>query len=419
MINKIFIGLFVVLFTACGCFGYYTYQLNGQLNTLNNAQKAFEQDTANNFLTVHNDISELNTNLTTFQANTANKFTGIQNQITDLDSRFGAYKADTETRLGTLQTNIDDTNLKLDDLKESFSEVAMNVRALYENAVKGVCMVVTDTGQGSGFIFNAAGYVVTCNHVVDDASTILVKLHDGRVINATLVGGDMYADIAVLKLMDISNLTPLALADSGDLTGGEPVMVVGNPLGIFETVNYGVVSQVDAMIGVIGFDWLVSNLIQIDAPINPGNSGGPAINKDGQVIGITAYSDTTYEGIHFAISSNRIKRIAQAIISSGLFLDATLPGLWIAQDLTPVRAFLMGLTTSFGVWIQSTSGTGDLQADDIIVGINGVSIKDEGGLFGYIGEFSSPGDTVTLMVIRNHVQITVAVNLIMGFIPVS
>jgi S1-C subfamily serine protease len=419
MVNKIFIGLFVVLFAACGCFGYYTYQLNDQLNTLNKEQQAFEQNTANNFVSVHNDIAELNTNLTTFQANTESKFTGVQNKITDLNSQFGAYKADTDTRLGTLQTNIDDTNLKLDDLAASFSETAMNVRALYENVVKGVCMVVSDTGQGSGFIFNSQGYVVTCNHVVEGASIIIVKLHDGRIIHATFVGSDEYADIAVLRLYGVSDLTPLDLANSRALTGGEPVMVVGNPLGIFESVTYGVVSQVDSIVGVTGFTWLVSNLIQFDAPANPGNSGGPVINKDGQVIGITAYSDRSYEGIHFAISSNRIKRVAQAIINSGSFTDATLPGHWVAQDLTPDQAYLMGLSTSFGVWIQSASGAVDLLADDVIVGINGVLIKDEGRLFAYIGEFSSPGDTVTLMVIRDHVQISVEVNLVAGFIPVS
>lgn len=419
MVNKIFLALFVVLFAACGCFGYYTFQLNNRLNTLQSEQQAFAQDTANNFVKVNNGLADLNTNLTTFQANTESKFTGVQNQITDLSSQFGTYKAQTDTRLGTLQTNIDDTNLKLNELKKNFSEVAMNVRALYENVVQSVCMVYTDLGQGSGFILNSDGDIITCNHVIEDATTILVKLHDGRAVQARLVGSDKYADIAVLRISGVADLVALPLANSHALTGGEPVMVVGNPLGIFETVTYGVVSQIDALISVSGFTWLVSNLIQYDSVTHPGNSGGPVINKDGQVIGIAAYGDTTYQGINFAISSNRIKRVAQAIIDNGFYTNATLPGNWAAQDLTPPKAYLMGLASSFGVWIQSAVGVGDLQAGDVIVGINGVWIKDEGGLFAYIGEHSSPGDIVTLMVVRDGETIKIDIKLVSGFIPVT
>lgn len=422
MANKIFIGLFVILFAASGCLGYFTYHLSDQLNVLNNEQKAFEQNTANKFAAVHTDITNLSANLTAFETDTGNRFTNVQGQITDLNSQFTGYQAKTDTRLNTAESNIKSISANLSDLQKRFSAVTMDVRGLYDNVVKSICMIISEYpqssgyGQGSGFIYSADGYVVTCWHVITGASNILVKLHDGSLVSASIVGSDKYSDIAVLRLRNVSNLTPLTLADSGTLTGGEPVMAIGNPLGIFESVTYGIVSQTKAMQGADEFTWAVSNLIQIDAPVNPGNSGGPLINNKGQVVGIANIAYSEYQGIAWAISSNKIKRVAQAIINYGSFIDATLPGCFTMDDMSPDQAFTMGLSSCFGIWIKSVQCVGELLKDDVIIAVDGMQIKDTAGLFCYIGEFKSVDDTITLTIIRNHVQRNVQVTLQTGWV---
>lgn len=145
---------------------------------------------------------------------------------------------------------------------------------------------------GSGLIINPDGYIVTSDHVVDGATEVRVKLSDGRDLPAKIVGRDAKTDLALLKI-DVSALPTIPLGDSGQLQVGEPVMAIGNPFGLEQTVTTGIVSATGRVIGEGPYD----DFIQTDTSINPGNSGGPPINARGQAVGITPPSSARAEGL--------------------------------------------------------------------------------------------------------------------------
>src|SRR2546427_1024488 len=168
---------------------------------------------------------------------------------------------------------------------------------------------------GSGFIVNADGYVVTNNHVVDGATEIKVTLADGRELAAKVLGRDPKTDLALLKI-DATGLPLIALGDSTQLQVGEPVMAIGNPFGLEQTVTTGIVSATGRVIGEGPYD----DFIQTDASINPGNSGGPLINSKGQAVGInTALVSQSggSVGIGFAIPINLAKPVLTQLAAAG------------------------------------------------------------------------------------------------------
>jgi serine protease Do len=186
---------------------------------------------------------------------------------------------------------------------------------------------------GSGFIINADGYVVTNNHVVDGASEVRVKLSDGRELKATVAGRDPKTDLALLKV-DATGLPVIPMGDSTRLQVGEPVMAIGNPFGLEQTVTTGIVSATGRVIGEGPYD----DFIQTDASINPGNSGGPLINAQGQVIGINTaiFSQTGGSvGIGFAIPVNLAKSVVTQLADSGHVVRG-----WLGVAIQPVTAEL-------------------------------------------------------------------------------
>ena len=427
MANKIFIGLIAFLVVVCGGLGYWSANLNGRINTLNDDTQAFKADTAGQFTTVKSNISSVDSSLNYFKTDTANKFNGVQSDISSLDSNLNAFKTDTSGKFTTVQNSITDLNTNvtgldtsLNSLTAQYNESTLNVRRVYDNVIGGVCQIMGDIASGSGFIYSVQGQVaniVTCWHVVEGQSYLDVKLHDGRVARAKVVGSDYRSDVAVIKITGISNLTPLPLADSGALVAGEPVIVVGSPEGLFETVTYGVLSRtnyVDYFASVGG--WLHANLIEYDAPSNHGNSGGPVFNKEGQVIGIVSWGLPDTNDMSCAVSSNKIKRVADAIIDHGYFTHSILPGSWSMWDMSPARAISMALDTCFGVWFEYANGVGGVQANDVAIAVDGMTIRDFGDLFSYIEEHKSPGDDLTLTVIRGGVTMEVHVELVEGWV---
>ena len=161
------------------------------------------------------------------------------------------------------------------------------------------------TGRGSGFVINGNGYILTNNHVVDEATEVQVKLSDGREFTAKVVGRDPKTDIALLKI-DATGLSVIPLGDSGALQVGEPVMAIGNPFGLEETVTTGIVSATGRVIGGGPYD----DFIQTDASINPGNSGGPLVNAKGEAVGLNSAIFTRTGGsvgIGFAVPINMAK----------------------------------------------------------------------------------------------------------------
>lgn len=189
-------------------------------------------------------------------------------------------------------------------------------------------------GQGSGFIVSPDGTILTNNHVVGDADTIRVKLPDGRIFPADVVGTDPHTDVAVIKLKgDISGLPALPLGDSNRLRVGGWVLAVGNPFGLSQTVTAGIVSAKGrSSVGIADYE----DFIQTDAAINPGNSGGPLLNLRGEVVGInTAIFSRSggYQGIGFAIPIALAQRIEEQLVRTGEVTRGYL-GVMI-QDLTP------------------------------------------------------------------------------------
>src|SRR5690242_15044978 len=230
-------------------------------------------------------------------------------------------------------------------------------------------------GLGSGFIINADGYVVTNNHVVDGATEVRVKLSDGRDLKATVVGRDPKTDVALLKI-DADHLPVIPMGDSSRLQVGEPVMAIGNPFGLEQTVTTGIVSATGRVIGSGPYD----NFIQTDASINPGNSGGPLINARGEVIGInTAIFSRSggSVGIGFAVPSSLAKTVITQLADHG-----TVERGWLGVSIQPLTkelasSFKRGDTTG-GLVSEVIAGSpadkAGVKTGDVIVQFNGRKI---------------------------------------------
>ena len=239
----------------------------------------------------------------------------------------------------------------------------------------------TEHSLGSGFIIRSDGYIVTNNHVVDHATSIVVKLPDGRSFPAKVVGRDAQTDIALLKI-DATGLPVIPLGNSTSLQIGQPVMAIGNPFGLNGTVTTGIISAEGRVIGDSPYD----NFLQTDAPINPGNSGGPLVNAAGEVVGInTAIISQSggSVGIGFAIPINEAKTVLPQLAATGHVTRGWL-GVGI-QPLTPELAKAMHLGTDQGALVaqvmhDSPAAKAGLQPGDVIVEYGGKSLVPDGQL---------------------------------------
>ena len=262
---------------------------------------------------------------------------------------------------------------------------------------------------GSGVIVNATkGYVLTNNHVIDNASEILVTLKDGRKLVAELIGTDPQTDIALLKV-NASNLQAVKLSDSDKLRVGDFALAIGHPFGLDQTVTSGIVSGLGRSgLGIEGYE----DFIQTDASINPGNSGGALVNLHGELIGINTaiFSKSGGNiGIGFAIPVNMAKSVMDQLIKHGTIQRGIL-GVQI-QDLTPELASALGVdaTTKGAIVAQVIPGSSALKAGvksgDIIIGVNGRSIENSTSLRNYIG-LKRPGDKAKLKILRGKKTMT-------------
>ena len=223
--------------------------------------------------------------------------------------------------------------------------------------------------EGSGFVYDAKGDIVTNEHVIDGASTVRVKLSDGSTYKATVVGKDTSTDIAVLHIdAPSSKLTPLALGDSSALVVGDGVVAIGNPFGLDNTVTSGIVSAINREISAPD-GTPIEGAIQTDAAINHGNSGGPLFNLAGKVVGVTSQIQSDSggnDGIGFAVPSSTVKNIADQLIAGG-----------------SVQHALLGVTirtASSGVGVGTVeSGSGaekaGVKAGDVITAVDGTAVS--------------------------------------------
>lgn len=200
--------------------------------------------------------------------------------------------------------------------------------------------VIPQEGQGSGFIIDERGYILTNNHVVAKAQKLTVTLGDGKKVAASLVGRDLSSDLAIIQIPKNMVSAVATLGNSDNVKVGQKAIAIGNPFGLSQTLTTGIISALNREIRGESGDTL-AGLIQTDAPINPGNSGGPLLNSNGEVIGInTAIFSLSggYQGIGFAIPINKAKEVATQLITTGRFAQPWLgiSGLALTEDLARV-----------------------------------------------------------------------------------
>ena len=237
-------------------------------------------------------------------------------------------------------------------------------------------------GLGSGFVISSDGYILTNNHVIDDANQIKIKLADGKEYDAKVVGRDPKTDLALLKAEGVSGLQPLQLGDSDSLKVGNWVVAIGSPFGLDQTVTAGIVSAKGRVIGSGPYD----NFIQTDASINPGNSGGPLLNTEGEVIGINTaiFSQSGGNvGIGFAIPVNMAKEIVPQLKDKGHVTRGWL-GVGI-QKVTPELSKSFGLKDEKGALVSQVAkggpaDKGGIETGDVIVEFNGKKVSDSNDL---------------------------------------
>ena len=258
-------------------------------------------------------------------------------------------------------------------------------------------------GVGSGFIMSREGYILTNNHVVEDADQIKVNLAGGKEFNGKIIGRDPKTDLALIKIEAASELQPLKLGNSDDLKVGNWVVAVGSPFGLEQTVTAGIVSAKGRVIGSGPYD----NFIQTDASINPGNSGGPLINLQGEVVGINTAIIASGQGIGFAIPINMAKEIAPQLQKRG-HVTRGLLGVAI-QDVTPELAKSLGLKESKGALVSQVvpGGPADkagIEQGDVIVNFDGQLVGDSKDLSRIVAP-TPVGKTVAVKLFRDGKEV--------------
>ncbi len=270
---------------------------------------------------------------------------------------------------------------------------------------------------GSGFVVSEDGYIVTNNHVVSNADEIFVKFSDGREYKTRLIGTSPEVDIAVLKIEAGEKFKPLEFTDSDTIEIGQWSIAFGNPMGLNDSMTVGIVSAAGR--SSLGIEE-IENFIQTDAAINQGNSGGPLIDINGKVIGVnTAILSTSggSVGLGFAIPSNLAVAVKDSIISTGKF-EKPYIGVYL-DNLDSEKIKALNIKSTNGVLIAKVVEGGPaekagLQANDVIVAVNGKQVNSAGAFIGELAAKKS-GQNIELKVIRNSK--TVNINVTLGETP--
>ena len=294
----------------------------------------------------------------------------------------------------------------------------LSVSDIYQRTQKGVVEITVTTSQstnpfggqqtqqaqGSGFVYDSNGRIITNQHVVEGATSISVRFWNGTTYKAELVGSDPSTDLAVVKVdAPASVLTPLTLADSNDVAVGDNVVAIGSPFGLENTVTSGIVSALHRQMTSPN-NFSIDDSIQTDAAINHGNSGGPLLNAEAQVIGVNAQIESDSggnDGVGFAIPSNTVKSIVSELISTGkaehAYLGVSVETVNASVRITEVRT-------------GTPAAEAGLQSGDTIVSVDGKRIVSGDGLTSAISA-KKPGDSVSITYSRGGQSHTVKIEL--------
>ena len=306
------------------------------------------------------------------------------------------------------------------------STKTMSVNSVYRAARDGVVEItVTTSGgsdnnspfpggsgsqqsqaQGSGWVYDTSGHIVTNDHVVANATSISVMFSDGSKYSAKVVGTDASTDLAVLKVSaPSSKLHPLTLGDSSKLAVGDGVVAIGAPFGLDETVTTGIVSALDRDISSTN-NFTISGAIQTDAAINHGNSGGPLLNMSGQVVGITTQIESDSggnEGVGFAVPSNTISTVASKLVSGQTVQHAYL-GVFVQTPANRSGAEVAQVKSG------SPAADAGLKAGDVITSFGGETIQSPDDLTAAVAA-KAPGNKVSVTYVRNGTTKTTQVTI--------
>ncbi|MBI2658986.1 trypsin-like peptidase domain-containing protein [Candidatus Woesearchaeota archaeon] len=289
-----------ILILTGGVIYYFNYSLNLVRQDYSTRLLEMNEQFTQNLQGLKNQMSVLGSNLSS--------------QIGLVDTSLQNFKTQNQIEISTLSNLIDQieqqSNIKLNELKDELKNIRIksaDFSAIVEDVLQSTVSIKTNVGQGSGAIIDVKGYIVTNVHVISGASAVKAVTYSGKTYDVNvLVGYDSAADIAVLKI-NAPDLRAFSFGNSDGVRIGEKVIAAGNPAGLAFTVTEGIVSAFRTFSGI--------SYIQTDVPINPGNSGGPLINTKGEIIGINNFKAGGFEGLGFAISSNKVKQVANKIIN--------------------------------------------------------------------------------------------------------
>ena len=312
--------------------------------------------------------------------------------VTSVESAVPVTVETTSTLLDASPATVVETDEPASGLLE-IPDSAEPVAAIAAHVAPAVVQLETETGVGSGVIYHASGLILTAAHVVDTASEVTVRLFDGRTVAGTVVGLHAETDVAVVRIVEETNLPTAELAVGIDPRVGSLAVALGSPFGLDQTVTAGVVSAVRTIGGV--------GMVQTDAAINPGNSGGPLVDRLGRVIGINDQIFTqsgSNEGVGFAISIDIAVLVADQLTAGQ---EVQLARLGVSSTtLTDGAAGALVQEVAAG----SAAAAADLQVGDLIVAIDENVIRNSGDLRAEIIS-TAPGTVVDLTVLRDGVEI--------------
>jgi 2-alkenal reductase len=320
--------------------------------------------------------------------------------------------------------------------------------ALYERVMPGVVSIQVVSGanigsQGSGFVINEQGHIVTNYHVVEGAKQVEVDFTTGYKSYGTVIGTDLDSDLAVIKVnASDEEINPIPLGDSDSIQVGQTVVAIGNPFGLSGTMTTGIISALGRTLesehdAPSGGTFTAGDIIQTDAAINPGNSGGPLFNLQGEVIGVNRAIRTTNfteggqpvnSGIGFAISINIVKRVVPVLIEKGKY-DYPYIGISSVDELSLPQVEALGLKRFTGAYVTSIAAGGPAEqaglrageettsipnlmaGGDLIIAMDGRPIQNFDDLIKYLINNKSPGDVVVITALRGEEEVDISVTL--------
>jgi S1-C subfamily serine protease len=275
--------------------------------------------------------------------------------------------------------------------------------------------MVTETGAGSGFVYDTSGKIVTNNHVIEDTTELMITLANGNRYSAKVIGADPINDLAVVQIDEVAlkeeHLVPIPIADPSSLRIGEPVVAIGSPYFYTNSLSEGIISHTGrTMIDVVTGNIWVGGLIQTDTSITHGNSGGPLLNMRGEVVGVNDRIEIDYQtgtqvpGLSFAISASTMEKVIPQLITNGKYSYPWI-GMGIA-DVDPFEAKNIGLNETRGVvvmWVtpDSPAELAGIENDDIVLFADKLIINEKSDIVDYLGH-KLPGDNIILDVFRSN-----------------